>query len=185
MPIESPDLGPRQRLRDDPRPWVVAYTKPRQEGVAQDNAERQGFQTYLPMYRTVKRAACSAEQPAEHHEPMFPRYLFVRPARAGQSIAPLRSTRGIHSLVAFGDELATMPDESLDAIRRYEAWRSQAEPHAIGDIQPGKRVRLKDTGLEGLEGLVQAVSAKRIVVLLALLGRQHSVKVEPQQLELA
>lgn len=181
MPIESPDLGPRQRSRDDPRHWVVAYTKPRQEGVAQDNAERQGFQTYLPMYRTVKRAASAAE----HHEPMFPRYLFVRPARAGQSIAPLRSTRGIQSLVAFGDELATMPDASLDAIRRYEAWRGQAEPHAIGEIQPGRRVRLKETGLEGLEGLVQAVSAKRIVVLLALLGRQHYVKVEPQQLELA
>ncbi|WP_167752811.1 transcriptional activator RfaH [Pusillimonas caeni] len=185
MTIESPDLAPRQRPYDDPLPWVVAYTKPRQESVARDNAERQGFRTYLPMYRIVKRAASAAEGPAEHREPMFPRYLFVKPARAGQSLAPLRSTRGIHSLVSFGDELATMPDERLDAIRRYEAWRSRAEPHVIGMIQPGSRVRLKDPALEGLEGLVQAVSSKRVIVLLALLGRQHSVKVEPRQLELA
>ena len=182
MPIESPDLAPRQRPQDDPLPWVVAYTKPRQEGVARDNAERQGFRTYLPMYRIVKRAASTAEGPVEHCEPMFPRYLFVKPAHAWQSLAPLRSTRGIQSLVSFGDTLATLPDERLDAIRRYETWRSQAESHTIGAIQPGSRVRLKDPALEGL---VQAVSAKRVTVLLALLGRQHAVKVEPRQLELA
>src|SRR5690606_30006921 len=125
------------------KPWFVAYTKARQEGVAQENAERQGFQTYLPMYRIVKRANASAEHPAEHREPMFPRYLFIKPTRTEQSLAPLRSTRGICSLVSFGDDLAFLPDARLDSIRRYEQWRNRAEPHAISSIQPGRRVRLK------------------------------------------
>ncbi|WP_397473702.1 transcriptional activator RfaH [Pusillimonas sp.] len=181
--MESLDSESTKGLRahNHPQPWFVAYTKARQESIAQANARRQGFQTYLPMYRIVKRAG----QTAEHCEPMFPRYLFVQPSRPGQSVAPLRSTRGIQSLVSFGDELAAMPDSSLDSIRQYEDWRNRAEPHILGAIQPGRRVRLKDNGLEGLEGLVQDVSSKRVVVLLALLGRRQSIAVEHQQVEIA
>lgn len=179
--MESPDSESTEQLpiHNGPQPWFVAYTKARQESIAQANAQRQGFLTYLPMYRIVKRA----EETTEHREPMFPRYLFVQPSRPGQSVAPLRSTRGIQSMVSFGEALATMPDASLDSIRHYEHWRNRAEPHTIGSIQPGCRVRLKDNSLEGLEGLVQDVSSKRVVVLLALLGRRQSVAVEHEQLE--
>lgn len=183
MPIEGPDARPTEPMRGSALPWFVAYTKARQEGIAQANAERQGFQTYLPMYRLVKRAGAPSGSAVEQREPMFPRYLFIKPARAGQSLAPLRSTRGISSLVSFGEELATMPDSRLDSIRRYETWRNRAEPHAIGLIQPGRRVRLVDNGLEGLEGLVESVSAKRVVVMLALLGRRQSIEVGHEQLE--
>lgn len=167
----------------DPLTWFVAYTKPRQEAVAQVNAERQGFHTYLPMYRVVKGQALPASQQAENHEPMFPRYLFVKPSRTEQSLATLRSTRGITSMVAFGDELATVSDNSLEAIRRYEDWRNHAQPHLISTIQPGQHVRIKDTGLHGLEGLVQTVSSRRVIVLLNLLGRHKAVKVRHEQLE--
>lgn len=186
VPSESPDPRSEARLpvHNDPLTWFVAYTKPHQETVAQVNAERQGFQTYLPMYRTLKRKV-AAEQPAKHHEPMFPRYLFIKPSRSGQSLATLRSTRGINAMVAFGNDLATLPESKLNAIREYEHLRNNAEPHTISAIQPGRRVRLTEPGLTGLEGLVQAVSSKRVVVLLALLGQLQPVKVGHGQLELA
>ena len=41
-----------------------------------------------------------------------------------------------------------------------------------------RRVRVKDSGLEGLEGLVQNVSSERVVVLPAFLGRRQSITVE-------
>jgi transcriptional antiterminator RfaH len=180
---ESPDPRHQARLstHNDPFTWFVAYTKPGQETVAQINAEQQGFQTYLPMYRTLKRKQ-AVEQPETHHEPMFPRYLFIKPSRSGQSLTTLRSTRGINAMVAFGNDLATLPESKLNAIREYEHSRNDAEPHTISAIQPGRRVRLANTGLEGL---VQSVSSKRVVVLLALLGRQQHVKVAHDQLELA
>src|SRR5690606_9903010 len=121
---------------NDPLTWFVAYTKPGQETVAQANAELQGFQTYLPMYRTLKRQPVQ-EHPAVRHEPMFPRYLFVKPSHSGQSLSTLRSTRGINAMVAFGNDLATLPESKLNAIREYEHSRNQAEPHVISNIQPG------------------------------------------------
>ena len=186
MLSESPGLRPEAQLpvHNDPLIWFVAYTKPKQETVAQANAEQQGFQTYLPMYRTLNRKA-APEQQAGHHEPMFPRYLFVKPSRSGQSLATLRSTRGINTMVSFGNELATLPEAKLNAIREYEHLRNNAEPHEISAIQPGRRVQLKDTGLKGLEGLVQTVSSKRVTVLLTLLGQPQSVHVQSNQLELA
>lgn len=171
-------------VHHEPLAWFVAYTKPGQETVARTHAERQGFETYLPMYRSVKPGA--AEESAKHNEePMFPRYLFVKPSRSQQSLATLRSTRGISTMVSFGNVLATLSDFQLDAIREYEDPRKLAELHASSAIQPGQRVRLTDEGLTSLEGLVQAVSSKRVIVLLDLLGRQQSVKVGHDRIELA
>ena len=185
MPSERPGDMPaaHQPVPHEPLAWFVAYTKPGQETVARIHAERQGFETYLPMYRSVKPGA--TEESAKHNdEPMFPRYLFVRPSRSEQSLSTLRSTRGISTMVSFGNVLATLSDSQLDAIREYEDHNC-SELHASSPIQPGRRVRLTAQGLTGLEGLVQAVSSKRVIVLLDLLGRQQSVKVGHDRLELA
>ena len=38
------------------RSWYLVHTKPRQENLAQENLERQGYETYLPrVYQTRRR----------------------------------------------------------------------------------------------------------------------------------
>ena len=180
--------------------WYVAYTKPRQESVAEFNLQRQNFDTYLPLLKVVGKQAAqpdgkqSATQgdrqnhvptaTSTSYEPMFPRYLFFKPASQKQSIAAARSSRGVHGLVTFGTELAMVPPNVVLTIRELEAQRNDADIASISPFQPGRRVRLRDTALGGIEGVVHAVGAKRVVLLMDILGQHKTLKVTHSQLEL-
>ena len=58
--------------------WYLAYTKPKQESVAQFNLEQQGFEVYLPLFKKFKK---TEQGPVALFEPMFPRYILFRPSR--------------------------------------------------------------------------------------------------------
>ena len=163
-------------------PWYVAHTKPRQEAVALDNLQRQGFETYLPMFkvfRKPRRGATSAHA-AEltTSEPMFPRYLFLRPTRATQSLSSVRSTIGVSRLVMFGNQPAIIRQALLDQVREAERLRGEADLSRISPYQPGAAVRLQDPAFSGLQALVQSVSADRVTLLLEILGRPQTISVD-------
>jgi transcriptional antiterminator RfaH len=162
-------------------PWYVAYTQPKREQLAAFNLAQQGFQAYLPQYKTFKKSPAVS---LSTFEPMFPRYLFFRPDNVGQSISGARSTRGVSFILSFGFSPAVLKPEQLLAIQAYEAERNRADMAQISPFQPGLQVRLRHCGLRGLEGLVQSVSSKRVAVLLNLLGRQKVVTISHHQLEL-
>ena len=162
--------------------WYVAYTQPRREELALYNLEQQGFNAYLPRYKTFKKSPAGL---LAAFEPMFPRYVFFRPGNAKQSISGARSTRGVAFVLSFGFNPAMLKAEQLLAIQLCESERNRADLAEVSPFQPGLQVRLRHCGLQGLEGLVQSVSAKRVTLLLELLGRPVTVGVEHHQLELA
>ena len=181
--------------------WYVAYTKPRHERIAETNLNRQAFQAYLPLFKTFKMPASkvrnqndgsntgSAQTPEPglkaltSYEPMFPRYLFFRPSSSKQSIAAARSSRGVSHVVSFGSELAQASPHLLQAIREMENRRNSLEPNAISPFRTGAHVRLRDNPLAGMEGVIHAVGAKRVLLLMEVLGQRKLVKVKPGQVE--
>lgn len=160
--------------------WYLAYTKPKQESVAQVNLAQQGFEVYLPIYKKFKK---TEQGPVALFEPMFPRYILFRPERVGQSISVVRSTKGVTSLVRFGFEPALLHDELVQRIRQMEQDRQQATIEQINALRVGQSVRLRHTALGALEGLVHQVSSKRVEVLLEILGRPTVVQVAHHQVE--
>jgi transcriptional antiterminator RfaH len=168
--------------------WYVAYTRPQQESVAVAHLCEQEFQAYLPMFKVFKargKRTAAARMAIESviYEPMFPRYCFFRPSSAKQSIATARSTRGVNSLVQFGARFALLAPQTMQIIRAREQERNQADPARIDPLQPGCHVRFRDPALNGLEALVQSVSAQRVMLLLEILGRPTRVKVAHDQVE--
>jgi len=161
--------------------WYLVYTKPKQEAIALLNLQQQGFHAYLPLYKNFKNAPGNGYL---GFEVMFPRYVFFRPASAGQSIAAVRSTRGVVSLVKFGHEPALVKDATVQAIQQFEQRRNNAELADVSPLQPGTPVRFKHLALKGIQGLVKSVSSKRVAVLFELLGQDQLVQVEHGQLEL-
>ena len=190
-----------------PAAWYVVYTKPRQERVALEQLVHQDFEVYLPLFRMLRKpgrqttassatsmsaATAANREPsggvpgsagaaagiAVVHEPMFPRYLFLRPTRATQSLSVVRSTVGVSRLVMFGQQPATLADEAIRSIHRAESLRETASLDRISPYQPGMAVRLLDPALGGLQALVQSVSKDRVTLLLEILGRPQSVQVE-------
>jgi len=165
-------------------PWYLVYTKPSQEALADQQLGNQGYETYLPMYRVFKKPrGARLETPAVvHHEPMFPRYLFLRPGKPGQGLSAARSTRGVSHLVVFGQLLATVEETVIEALRMLESERNQAQAHELSPHQPGTVVRLRGSALEGLQGVVVSPPSTRVQILLDILGAQRIVTVRHEQL---
>ena len=162
--------------------WFLAYTRPRLESVALQNLQQQGFDAYLPFYKRLKKSDAGMKA---IFEPMFPRYIFFRPSNQAQSIAPVRSTRGVAHVVSFGHEVATIRPDTLDAIRQLEQERNAAGVGELSSLSPGHVVRFRNMALSGLEGVVKSVSSYRVAVLLEFMGRQQLVSVAHHQLEVA
>lgn len=163
-------------------PWYVVHTKVRQEQIAGENLARQGYAVYLPKIKILKRSR--GRQQAQL-EPLFPRYIFVQPGSVAHSIAPVRSTLGVASLVRFGQEPAVLRQETLQTIREFEARRNEASDEDINPFRRGERVRVVEGPLTGLEGLISDVSQQRVVVLMQLLGQDTRVSLSQHQLLVA
>lgn len=163
-------------------PWYVVHTKVRQEQTACDNLVRQGYVVYLPRIKILKRIR--GHQKVQQ-EPLFPRYLFLQPGSTAHSIAPVRSTLGVTTMVRFGQEPAVMRPETLKSIHDFEVHRNAAKDEDISPFQPGERIRVASGPFIGLEGLVSDVSQERVVVLMQLLGQDTRVNLSHHHLLVA
>lgn len=161
--------------------WYLVHTKIRQEQVALENLERQGFECFLPL-ALVEHARKGALQVVS--EPLFPRYLFIRlgTGMQAQSWAPIRSTLGVSRLVTFGQKPA-MADDQLVAQIRTTCARSDGVVRAFN---PGEAVVVTHGPFAGLEAVYQATSGEgRAMVLLNLLSKPVSLAVAPTDLRKA
>lgn len=157
--------------------WFTVFTRPRQERRARVNLERQGFPCFLPEARNTRTARI---------EPLFPRYLFLRATPGEQSLAPVRSTRGVSKLVRFGEKLATLSEKVIEAIgERIDTDTGLVRLPDL-ELQPGDRVRVFQGPLAGTEAIFKARSGKeRVLLLMDLLGRQTTVQVDALSLRRA
>ena len=161
--------------------WHVVYTQPKSETIAAENLRRQGFNVYLPLYKTHKKSVAVV---VSQSVPMFARYVFFRPGHVAQSVSAARSTRGVSFVLSFGFQMAVIKNVQLEVIKGFELARNSLDAGQISPFQPGVKVRFADNNMRGLDGIVTSVSSKRVKVLLELLGKQHTVSVDHQRVEL-
>ena len=171
-------------MGEDSQPnWFAVYTKPRQERIALDNLERQSFECFLPLADNPYQRRRNRQGSAE---PLFSRYLFLRARPAVHSLAAVRSTRGVVSLVRAGFELVRVPASLIAALRaKQEAGNGlvRLEP---AELSPGDRVRIFDGPLAGLEGVFRApCGVTRALLMLNLLGRETTLEVDSLLLQRA
>jgi transcriptional antiterminator RfaH len=158
--------------------WYLIHSKPRQEKVALENLERQGYPCYLPTLRLEKlrRGAVVVSD-----EPLFSRYLFVQLDTDGsaRSWTPIHSTRGVSRLVRFGLEPARV-DDALVAFLRQQ-WAQTGEVKRL--FEPGQRVQVTEGAFAGFEGIFQVEGGEaRAMVLIELLSRPVRLPVAAAQL---
>jgi transcriptional antiterminator RfaH len=183
MPDEFSHTPPPALLDSpDQRPWYLVHSKPRQETLALEQLQAQGFQAWLPRLKQLSPRRRQRSQGPFVWEPLFPRYVFFRPATPEQSIAPARSTTGVARLVAFGHVPALLPHARLLELVQWEQQQHALDAAAVLGLQPGMAVRITDGPLAGLDAMVQMPQQDRVLVLLELLGKSHAVSVPVQAL---
>lgn len=161
--------------------WYLIHSKPRQEKVALENLQRQGFACYLPVLRLekIRRGALSVVE-----EPLFTRYLFVQLDTDSQSRswAPIHSTRGVARLVRFGIEPARVEDGLIEALRQQQAQVGLAQRL----FEPGQKVVVTEGSFAGIEAIFELSDGQaRAMVLIELIGRPVSLPVHPAALRSA
>ena len=159
--------------------WYLVYTKPKQEKLAVQNLERQGFECYLPMIRVRKRSKNGARMIIE---PLFPRYVFLRQDAELKSWAPIRSTVGVNKLVIFGDKPAVIGADLVNLIRSEEEDGCiQSQDY---QFTRGQRVRVIGGLMNDYEAIfVSQNSEERVIIMLDIVGRNTRLNISVDQLE--
>ena len=164
------------------RSWYLVYTKPRQENLAQEHLERQGYETYLPqIYQTRRRNG----RYVKTVEAFFPRYLFIHLDSETDNWAPIRSTIGVSKLVRFDNIPAVVPDQLIQALQ------SNGDENGIQrlmqkNLERGDKVTIIDGPLAGYQGIYQQQnSAERVAVLVDLVGKNTLLNISVHDLQIA
>jgi transcriptional antiterminator RfaH len=155
--------------------WYLIQTKPRLEKYALENLERQGYECYLPLLPAEKMRRGKL---ALVGIPLFPRYLFIRlgTSASDKSWEPIRSTKGVSTLVRFGSDPAKADDELIALLKSHESARQDA-PERL--FEQGERVLLTEGPFAGIEGIYQMSDGEqRAMVLIELLGKSASLRID-------
>ena len=155
--------------------WYITQTKPRQEKLAQENLERQGYKTYCPriMHSRHRRGVWQIIS-----EPLFPRYLFMQLIEGKDDFAPIRSTKGVSKLLRFGEKPAIISQQAIDMIRYQEQLGTDEESRKL-PLKQGDRIQILEGPFSGLKGIFEKkCGEKRVFVLLELLGRENRLTLD-------
>ncbi len=156
---------------------MVVQSKRHKERTVQLNLARAGIPAYLPLLRQWPRPAVGGDV-----GPMFPGYVFCRPAPA--QLGAIAGLSGAIRLVAFGDGPARVGPEVIAYLRS----RAGADGViAIDPVVAGREVTIIDGPLRGLPAVVERrlTARQRVLVLLDLLHRRTRVELPERWLRLA
>lgn len=153
--------------RDMTRAWYLIQCKPRQDERAEEHLQRQGYTCYRPQHN---RERVLRGQRQLVSESLFPGYLFIQ-LGPHDNWAPLRSTRGVSRLVAFGKQPLAVSDALVDQLRQ-RCDGVPSEPL----LEPGDKVRIGQGPFAELEAIFLAMDgSERVVLLLNLLHREQKL----------
>jgi transcriptional antiterminator RfaH len=164
------------------RSWYLVHTKPRQENLAQENLERQGYETYLPrIYQTRRRNG----RHVKTIEAFFPRYLFIHLDSETDNWAPIRSTIGVSKMIRFDGIPAMVPEQLIQALKGNDDADGVQCLNQKNLIR-GDKVTIIDGPLAGYQGIYQQQkSSERVAVLVDLVGKNTLLNISVHDLQIA
>lgn len=153
--------------------WYAVRVRSRFEKSAAKHLTSRGYETFLPLYTTVRR---TSRRSRKLQIPMFPGYLFSRFSPSKRQL--LVTAPGVKSVVGFGRELAAVPEETIQNLQKLvdgAADDARPWPH----LESGDLVRVVEGPLSGATGILVAFrGGHRLVVNIDLLQRSVATEVD-------
>lgn len=162
--------------------WYVIHSKPKQELIAQENLQRQGFRTCLPLIAHKKQIKGKRTTTIE---PMFPGYLFVYLLPGEHNIACIKYSHGVSHMVSFGMEFATISEQIVHGLI------NDADEQGViilpkANRKPGGHQRALTGPFAGFAGLQDKMTGdERDILLMNILWQERHHTFNPDQMELA
>lgn len=157
---------------ESPR-WYVIHSKPKQEARAESNLRAWGIETFGPQLRELRPIRRPNDAPY-CVTPLFPGYLFAR-FEAVALYAKVRLTRGVHSVVGFGESATPVDDSVISLIRS----RVADDGFVHLDVELGDLVEIVEGPLRSLVGVFENAlnGGDRVRVLLTTIACPARVQV--------
>lgn len=157
--------------------WYAAYTSANHEKRVSQQLAVRDVEHFLPTYSSVRRWK---DRRVTLDMPLFPGYVFVRIALHDR--LRVQQVPGVARLVGFNGLPCALPDGEIEALKEGLRRGLNAKPHPYW--VPGRRVRIKNGPLVGLEGsLLRCKANWRVVISLDLIQRSICVDMDASDLE--
>src|SRR5258708_14223157 len=165
-------LGDSQSKAPYSFPWFALRVRSRRETMIAAQLEGQGFECFLPLYKSIRRWS---DRLKELEQPLFPGYLFCR--FDFQNRRPILMTPGVQQIVGLGRTAIPVEESELECIRKALASELPNPPWPY--LEMGERVRVNYGSLNNLEGiLINFKGSHRIVLSVTLLQRSVAMEID-------
>ena len=153
--------------------WIVARNKPNQDKTALINLERQNFEFFQPVVKTTLRIKSKFKKIIK---PVFPGYIFIAINLEEQNWQKINNTRGISSILVFGNEIPLISNEFIEELKyRFSLDNT---PKVAGQRKIGMNAKITDGPFAQLIGKIDKIDAdQRIWILLDILGCETRVSI--------
>jgi transcriptional antiterminator NusG len=152
--------------------WYAIWTRSRHEQAVRDQLEQKGYEIFLP---TVTRWSRWKDRKKKVDWPLFPGYCFVR--FDGRERLRILSCSGVVKIVGFNGDIAPIPDEEIEGVRRLIASNQPYDPCPL--IREGMTVEVVYGPLKGITGrLIRKGTHTRLVLAVNLIGQAVSAEVD-------
>jgi transcription antitermination factor NusG len=159
------------------RNWYAVFTLPQNEKSAAKQLALREVEAFLPTYETTK--VWKNRQRVKTQLPLFPTYLFVH-INSRQRTRVLESP-GVIQIVGNSRERVPVPDAEIELLRAGVRGRNM-EPYR--ELAVGRKVRIKNGSMEGVEGvLVRKGNGLRFVLALEMINQFAAIEVDAEDLE--
>lgn len=162
-----------EALACDPKcAWYAAYTCANHEKQVAERLKNRGVEHFLPLYESVRRWS---DRRVRLELPLFPGYVFVRLALSDR--LRVLQVSSVVRLVGFGEEPTALGESEIEILRSGLQCGASMQPHPY--LTAGRRVRIRNGPLTGLEGILLRRKSKcRLVLSIELIARSVAVDVD-------
>jgi transcriptional antiterminator RfaH len=158
-------------------PWYCLQTHHGAELEAEWHLRNQGFAAYLPQFETIR------PNRQTRIAPLFPCYLFAQVTERAPSWGPMRSTRGVASVLLMPGtmEPAQVGDAVMSALWRQCAPngviypRDKAQARKTQPSILGAMVEVEAGAFTRFMGICKQEAGDRVAILLSIFGRETTV----------
>ncbi len=153
-------------------PWFALQVRSRHESCVADYLNGQGYEWFLPLYKSRKRWS---DRIKEVESPLFPGYLFCRFNQHDR--LPILKTPGVIQVVGFNRVPAVVDESEISALQTLMA--AGVPNHPCPFLQVGDRVRIESGPLRDLEGILMDFKGHhRLILSVTLLQRSVAVEID-------
>jgi transcriptional antiterminator RfaH len=151
--------------------WYLIKTKPRQEKIAKQNLENQGYGAFYPIAKINNKLVV-----------LFPGYLFVQLNEKTQNWSPINSTKGVSHFVKFGSNFAKVPINVIKFIKSNQHI-TIGKIKNLNKLKPGDKVQISDGAFKTWVAIFKCYKTdERVILLMNLLGREQSIRIRKESI---